>query len=117
MSNYTPEEQRELNQELKEWQEKLSKYILSDKWDRIVEQLSDIELNQIQLVTRADSFKDVNWLVWNNMDSVIKTIQSMYNKPVCFQGRLKGKSCAGETRKDEYLLAKCRNCKWNYYNQ
>lgn len=117
MSNYTPEEQKELNQELKEWQEKLSKYILSDKWDRIVEQLSEIELNQIQLVTRADSFKDVNWLVWNNMGSVLKTIQSMYSKPVCFQGRLKGKSCAGETRKDGYLLSKCRNCKWNYYNQ
>ncbi|MBO5387277.1 MAG: hypothetical protein J6A59_03955 [Lachnospiraceae bacterium] len=117
MSHYTIEEEKELNLQLKNWQSKLSKYILSDKWDSISEQLSEIELQSIKIINNANSHKDVNWLIWGEMDNIIKVIKSMYSKPTCFQGRLKGKRCAGETRKDGYLLAKCRNCKWNYYNQ
>lgn len=114
MSKYTPEEEKELNSDLKEWQEKLSKYILSDKWDSISEQLSELEIRQIQIINSAESYKDVNWVVWNNTKSLIKTIKIMYSKPLCFNNRLKAMWCYGENTKKGNTKSKCLKCK-HYY--
>lgn len=112
MSTYTPAEERELNKQLKQWKDFLSKNILSDKWDIIAEQLTELEIQQIKIITNADSYKDVNWLVWENIETVIKTIKFMSSKPNCFNNRLKVDYCNGQYRKDGYLTAKCRKCKW-----
>lgn len=114
MANYTPEEQIEMNKELKDIQNKLAKYIQSDKWDIIVEQLSNIVVDQICIINRAESYRDINWLVWDNMEDIVLTISKMYNKPKCFCGRLINNYCtANKLTNKGTLKSRCSQCKWN----
>ena len=117
MANYSLEEERELNTELKYFQNKLGKYINSDKWDTIGEQLSNTIISQISMINSAETHKDISWLVWNNMEYITNLVGDMYNKPSCFNGRLQSKYCYGQTKKDGYLYKKCLDCKWCNYNR
>lgn len=113
---YSLSEEKEFNKELKIWQVKLAKCIKSEKWDTVAEQLTSLEIDQITIIMRANSYKNVNWIVWNNADHLVETVRLMTNKPKCFNRNLRKNICYGEFKKDKHeLKSKCTECK--YYIQ
>lgn len=66
MGKYTQEEEQELNKQLKNWQARAKRLILSDYYDSAAERLSDLDFSILQKITNAKSHKDINLYLWNS---------------------------------------------------
>lgn len=66
MDNYTPQEEKELNAQLKKWQNRAKRLILSDYYDTAAEYLNDNDYSILQKITNAESHKDINSYLWNS---------------------------------------------------
>lgn len=68
---YTEQEEKELNKQLKIWQNKQLKAVKGNKFDSACEKMHDAEISIWEIVAKAESHKDVSWLVWENAERVI----------------------------------------------
>lgn len=68
---YTQQEQIKLNKQLKKWQERQLKAVKKNNIDKAFECMSEIDRAVWEKVANAETYKDVNWIVWNNAESVI----------------------------------------------
>ena len=66
MANYTPQEEKELNTQLKKWQNRAKRLILSDYYDTAAEYLNDNDYSILRQITNAESHKDINPYLWNS---------------------------------------------------
>lgn len=66
MERYTQEEKRELNNQLKKWQRRAKRLILSDYYDTVAESLNELNYTALKAVTNAESHKDINYALWNS---------------------------------------------------
>lgn len=77
---YTPEEEKELNKELREYQAKFKRLIQSQKWDAIASDIYDVHMSTVTKIMNAKSYKDVSWIVWNNADYALEHIRYMFKQ-------------------------------------
>ena len=63
---YTPQEEKELNAELKKLQNRAKRLILSNYYDVIANELNETEVSILTKVTNAESHKDISWYLWNS---------------------------------------------------
>lgn len=68
---YTEQEEKELNKQLKMWQNKQLKAAKGNNFDSACEKMHDAELSVWEIVAKAESYKDVSWGVWENAERVI----------------------------------------------
>ena len=66
MAKYTPQEEKELNEQLKKWQNRAKRLILHDYYDVIAESLTENDFSILRQITNAESYKDVNTYLWNS---------------------------------------------------
>lgn len=66
MGHYTQEEEKELNKELKKWQNRAKRLILSDYYDVVAESLTENDFLILQKITNAESHRDINYYLWNS---------------------------------------------------
>lgn len=66
MAYYTPQEEKELNAELRKWQNRAKRLILNPYYDSAAEQLSENDFSILQRVTNAESHKDINPYLWSS---------------------------------------------------
>lgn len=71
MANYTEQEEKELNHQLRRWKKQQLTAVRQDKIDIAFESMTEIDRAIWEMIARADSHKDVNWLVWDNAERVI----------------------------------------------
>lgn len=71
MANYTEQEEKELNHQLRRWKKRQLTAVRQDKIDIAFESMTEIDRAIWEMIARADSHKDVNWLVWDNAECVI----------------------------------------------
>lgn len=71
---YTETEEKELNRQLKEWQKKAEKMILSDRYDKV--RLNELQYAALQKLTNAENHRDINYALWNSglIESTLKDI-------------------------------------------
>lgn len=65
------------NEEVKYYQPRFRKWINSEKWDYIVEKLSDTSINIIKQVMNAKKDGDCSWIVWHQCDNVLDNIRKI----------------------------------------
>lgn len=63
---YTPQEEKELNTQLRKWQNRAKRLILSDYYDMVAEQLNENDFSILQRITNAESHRDINPYLWNS---------------------------------------------------
>ena len=68
---YTEQEEKELNKKLKKWQEKQLKAVRKKNFDYACEQMNDIDRSIWEIIAKAESHKDVSWIVWEQAERVI----------------------------------------------
>lgn len=68
---YTEQEEKEMNQQLKKWQERQLKAVRQNYIENAFERMNDIDRNVWRIIANANTYKDVNWLVWQQADRVI----------------------------------------------
>ncbi len=68
---YTEQEEKELNKQLKKWQEKQLKAVRRNNFDYACEKMHDTERNIWEIIAKAETHKDVSWLVWEQAERVI----------------------------------------------
>ena len=68
---YTEQEEKELNKQLKKWQEKQLKAVRKNNFDYACERMSDIDRAIWEKVAKAETHKDVSWIVWEQAERVI----------------------------------------------
>lgn len=66
MGKYTQEEEREFNEQLRKWQARAKRLILSNYYDSAAERLSDLDFTILQEITNAENYKDINSYLWNS---------------------------------------------------
>lgn len=79
MEKYTQEEERELSKQLREWQTRAKRLILSDCYDSVLERLSDLDFTILQKITNAESHKNINSYLWNS-GMIERTIDKVAEK-------------------------------------
>lgn len=91
MAKYTPQEEKELNTQLKKWQNRAKRLVLSVYYDVAAENLTENDFNILKRITNAESYKDINTYLWNSgliestLDKVAKKIKEA--KKECGGGR------------------------------
>lgn len=68
------------NQEVRYYQPRFARWIKSNKWDSIAENLSDTCIAIIIQVMNANSDGDCSWVVWKNCDYVLDRIRDIDKK-------------------------------------
>ena len=68
---YTEQEEKELNKQLKKWQEKQLKAVRKNNFDYACERMNDIDRSIWEMVAKAETYKDISWIVWQNAERVI----------------------------------------------
>jgi ribosome biogenesis protein Nip4 len=68
---YTEQEQIKLNEQLKRWQKRQLTAVRQNNIDKAFESMSEIDRAIWEQVARAESYKEVNVLVWSMADRVI----------------------------------------------
>lgn len=63
-SEYTSEEEKELNSEFTKLKTKAEKLIFDDYYDHV--RLSELQYSCLKSLTNANSHKDINWYLWNS---------------------------------------------------
>lgn len=66
MSRYTEEEEKELNAQLKKWQRRAKRLILSDYYDCVSDRLNELNYTALRAVTNAETHRDINCHLWNS---------------------------------------------------
>lgn len=79
MGHYTQEEEKELNKELKKWQNRAKRLILNDYYDVVAESLSENDFSILQKITNAESHRDINPYLWNS-GMIEKTLDKVAGK-------------------------------------
>ena len=74
---YTEQEQKELNKQLKKWKDKQLRVVKRNNFDYACEKMPDIDRNVWQIIANARSYKDVNWIVWEQAERVIDKYYNM----------------------------------------
>lgn len=69
--NYTIEEEKELNNQLKKWQNKQLRAVRRNNFDNVCENMNDIDMSIWEIIARAKSHKDISPIVWNHAERVI----------------------------------------------
>nr|WP_315101359.1 hypothetical protein [uncultured Catonella sp.] len=67
MANYTEQEEKELNSQLRKWQRRAKRLILSDYYDTAAKSLSDLNYTALKAVTNAKTHKDISYYLWNSV--------------------------------------------------
>lgn len=65
MADYTTQEEKELNAELRKWQNRAKRLTASVYYDSVANDLSDDDTSILTRVTNAESYKDINPYLWN----------------------------------------------------
>ena len=65
------------NESVKYYQPRFARWIKSDKWDSIAEELSDTCMDIIIQVMNAKKDGDCSWIVWKNCDYVLAKIRDI----------------------------------------
>lgn len=68
---YTEQEEKKFNQQLKRWQKRQVTAVRQDNIDAAFESMSDIDRGIWEIVANAETYKDVNWVVWIHAERVI----------------------------------------------
>lgn len=82
---YTPQEEKELNTQLKKWQSRAKRLILSVYYDSAAEYLSENDFSILQRITNAESHRDIPPYLWNSgmiertLDKVADKIKKLRN--------------------------------------
>lgn len=71
------------NEQVRYYKPRFARWIKSDKWDSIAEELSDINTSVITKVMNAEVDNDCSWIVWKNCDYVLDEIRRI-NKRLQF---------------------------------
>lgn len=66
MADYTPQEEKELNAELRKWQNRAKRLTASIYYDSVANDLSDNDISILTKVTNAESHKDIHPYLWNS---------------------------------------------------
>ena len=66
MADYTPQEEKELNAELRKWQNRAKRLIASAYYDSAAEELSETDISILEKVTNAESHKDIHSYLWSS---------------------------------------------------
>lgn len=64
-------EEKKLNIQLQKWQARQLQAVKRNYIDYAYEKMTEIDRSVWEIVARAKSYKDVNWLVWRNAEKVI----------------------------------------------
>lgn len=62
-------------EEVSYYQPRFKRWINSDKWDYIAEELSDTYMSIIRQVMGAEKDGDCSWIVWHQCDNVLERIR------------------------------------------
>ncbi|WP_337527378.1 hypothetical protein [Zhenhengia sp.] len=68
---YTEQEEKELNQKLKRWQKRQLTAVRQNNIDRAYVSMTEIDRSVWERIANAETYKDVNWLVWQQAERVI----------------------------------------------
>lgn len=71
------------NEQVRYYKPRFARWIKSDKWDFIAEELSDINTAIVTKVMNAEKDSDCSWIVWENCDYVLDRIRNI-NKRLGF---------------------------------
>ena len=66
--------------EVKYYQPRFARWIKSEKWNSIAEELSDLYISIITRVMNAEKDEDVSWVVWKQCDYVLERIRDIAKK-------------------------------------
>ena len=66
--------------EVKYYQHRFARWIKSEKWNSIAEELSDLHISIITRVMNAEKDEDVSWVVWKQCDYVLERIRDIAKK-------------------------------------
>lgn len=68
---YTEQEEKELNQKLKRWQKRQLTAVRQNNIDRAYASMTEIDRSVWERIASTETYKDVNWLVWQQAERVI----------------------------------------------
>lgn len=71
MATYTKQEEKEFNKQLKRWQEKQLTAVRQRNIDEAYDSMNEIDSRIWEVIANAESYKDVNWIVWDQAERVI----------------------------------------------
>jgi len=63
------------NEQVRYYKPRFARWIKSNKWDLIAEELSDISTAVVTKVMNAEKDSDCSWIVWANCDHVLDSIR------------------------------------------
>ena len=66
MGNYTEQEEKELNAQLRKWQNRAKRLILSKYYDSAAEELSELDYQILSRITNAENHTDIQPYLWNS---------------------------------------------------
>ncbi|WP_252248747.1 hypothetical protein [Clostridium sp. ZBS20] len=77
---YSIEEKKELTKQLKQWQNRAKRLILSNYYDSVT--LNNLKYTILEQLTNAESYKDINYYLWNSgmIDTVLDDISKQIKK-------------------------------------
>jgi len=71
MTYYSKEEEKDLNKQLARWKKRQLNAVRGNNIDKAYEKMSEIESAVWEKIANAESYKDVNYPVWNLAERVI----------------------------------------------
>lgn len=71
LSTYTKQEEEEFNKQLKRWQKRQLTAVRQRNIDKAFDSMSEIDRRIWEIIAKAKSYKDINWIVWNKAEEVI----------------------------------------------
>ena len=74
---YTEQEEKELNQKLKRWQKRQLTAVRQNNIDRAYVSMTEIDRSVWERIANAETYKDVNWLVWQQAERVISNYNTL----------------------------------------
>lgn len=63
------------NEQVRYYKPRFARWIKSNKWDLIAEELTDISTAVVTKVMNAEKDSDCSWAVWKNCDYVLDSIR------------------------------------------
>lgn len=71
MATYTKQEEREFNKQLERWQKRQLTAVRQRNIDEAYDAMDEIDSRIWEVIANAESYKDVNCIVWNEAERVI----------------------------------------------
>lgn len=63
--------------EVKYYQPRFKRWIQSEKWDSIAEELSDSVMNIIEQIMKAEKDGDCSWVIWKSADYALERVREI----------------------------------------